>query len=365
MNQFYSLLLLFGVIVSCSEQKTKAGIKTYYPLEICSEYNEMSDYFDVELIELQHDAPENILNDIEKISVIDSGFIVNDYKKVLRYTKDGEFVCKYGDVGKAENEYSEVHDLAVSMDNKRVYILTTRGVVAYDIETGEYIRRYKNNDFYMGIAIGKDDCFYFFKTYGSVENDGEKALPYILRYDQNGNKLSEHLFWKNIVFGRNSIMPTYNNRYFVKPQGEDKICYEICGDSIAPVAKFMIDFGEKHTPFRYGVDKMSFDEHISSDYYKNIGTPVDNQDYVTFIVEGPKGVPYRFVINKNSDTGIYFTESRVSFKSSDKNSFYVSLPLEYDNSPFDRELKNKLGDLSEEKSYIAKITFKFIVVQEK
>ncbi|MEG0500260.1 MAG: hypothetical protein RR550_03950, partial [Rikenellaceae bacterium] len=168
-----------------------------------------------------------------------------------------------------------------------------------------------------------------------------------------------HLFWKNVVFGHSPITPTSNNRYFVKPQGEDKICYEICKDSLTPVASFAIDFGDKHIPFRYGVTENSFIEHVNSDYYKNINTPIDNENYVLFGADGFKDIPFRFIINKNTNKGISFSESRVSFKTSDNNSFYATLPLEFDHSTFDKVLKRKLDELSDEKTYIVKLNFKF------
>lgn len=368
--KYYFLLFLLFFFVSCGESKVERSEKTYYPLEMCSQYDEKSDIADIEIIEMKHS-----FNNIAKILLTDKYMIISDNRSVMCFTKDGKFVGKYGDKGNANSEYNSIVDIAISFDSKTLYIYDFNRILFYNVEDKTHIKTLQltssendSNGFYLGLCPGADSSFYFFMTYGATEVDGEKALPYLCKHDSKGDKVSEHLFWENIVFGYSPIRPTYNNRYFIKPQGEDKICYEICKDSLLPQKAFIIDFGDKLIPFRYGLSKVDnsedlriqIDNYFDSDYFKSPSSVLDNEKYIILATSGPKNILYQFIIDKKNDKGIYYKSSRIRFLTSDKDHFYAELPVTFGENGFDKMIQSKISklSLSDENTYLLKCKFK-------
>lgn len=370
MKNFTLLALLF--LFSCSEKKETTNLKTYYPLEMCSEYNGVDDNVDLEIIQLQCDSAV-MLREVSKIILVDSLLIITDKENVLSFSKDGNYLGNYGDKGKATNEYQNITDIAVSFDQTELYIYChLHYILIYDLNSRRFVNRInlnceKSYPQYMGIAPAFGDCFYLYETHGFSE---EELLPRLIKYNREGKMISEHLLTKDILKGWNPITPTSGNRYFTTHLAEDKICYELCKDSLLPKASFAIDFKEKHIPLRYGFSSIptsqeeamaQLERYHRSDYFKVINTPLDNENYLMFNAIGAENYRYKFIINKNNDQGVYLKSSNIDFLTSDNEWFYGGLPVVFGKSPFDKMVEKKVSEmgLSEEDSYLLKCKFKF------
>ena len=81
------------------------------------------------------------LNDIAKIEVDDSLLFIEDYmQRLYLFSRSGQFLCKIGTKGGAENEYVTLFDFILNRKKKLVYIVdcTKEKLLVYDYK-GRYI----------------------------------------------------------------------------------------------------------------------------------------------------------------------------------------------------------------------------------
>lgn len=103
-----------------------------------------SSLFDsVKIIPLSDKGP--ILSRISKIETSRSGFVILDSDQaqgVYLFDNDGNYLCRYGNVGFGPEDYQSCEDFAIDEKKSDIYIYdrVSEKVLVFNLETGDYIR---------------------------------------------------------------------------------------------------------------------------------------------------------------------------------------------------------------------------------
>ena len=115
------------------------------------------------------------------------------------------------------------------------------------------------------------------------ENNFSEDFYCLYRYDEQGRILQKFLPRKDYGLNIALITQTSDNRYILRPQDSDNICYYL-SDSL-PVPRVKIDFGKETIKNRYSSDLQTY---LRSDYYKMPVYIYDTRDYFYFSYCGPE-----------------------------------------------------------------------------
>lgn len=222
---------------------------------------------------------------------------------MFMFSPEGKFLFQIGKNGRGPEEYLTIDDVCLSQDARELWILGGCEIVKYSTETGRFIRKTTLElpeicNGFDAIASGPGHSAFLYYCPQMDENNFSEDFYCLYRYDEQGRILQKFLPRKDYGLNIALITQTSDNRYILRPQDSDNICYYL-SDSL-PVPRVKIDFGKETIKNRYSSDLQTY---LRSDYYKMPVYIYDTRDYFYFSYCGPEATDcYCIHSFKNSKT---------------------------------------------------------------
>ena len=222
---------------------------------------------------------------------------------MFMFSPEGKFLFQIGKNGRGPEEYLTIDDVCLSQDARELGILGGCEIVKYSTETGQFIRKTTLElpeicNGFDAIASGPGHSAFLYYCPQMDENNFSEDFYCLYRYDEQGRILQKFLPRKDYGLNIALITQASDNRYILRPQDSDNICYYL-SDSL-PVPRVKIDFGKETIKNRYSSDLQTY---LRSDYYKMPVYIYDTRDYFYFSYCGPEATDcYCIHSFKNSKT---------------------------------------------------------------
>ena len=350
MRKLYAYSMFLICLFSCNESRkqTDDNCPVLKPLSDTELISDLAPYIDDVIFEC---LPDNIyFSDLNKLLINENGdAIFHDMKgQMLLYPIHGDSLQIIVNRGRAANEYISSHDIAIS--NDFLLLLDDTNVRCFNLYSTEVAPIMIPIDYpYDAIAPGKDGNVFLFSAYSMKPQDNTKQKDNLLHLrDINGKILEEYINREDCTFTIGNISQSYDNRYYLRPQNNLHVFYELTGDDIIPA--FRLDFGEQNIPDRYFYNDAGEDigKYMLSPYYK---LPMDlhhTSDHMFFHCCGPEASDINFIYDE-SGKGVRWQSGasgyNVKILGSDKDYFYI---IYNPNNVVDKNSDPMLGLLSEE-----------------
>lgn len=385
--KFYLIILIILLPQCKSENRnniTYDNITTYYPIERSRLIDSIDQYIDsLEIIKLKT-VDQNFINNAKKMLLTeDRSFIILYDKGIVKYDYDGNYLHNIGAIGRAAGEYIKIYDIAISFDKNEILALDNMNqVLRYDAKSGQYLGKIRTKQKespgnFEAISPKKGNGFYLFTCNPAAVDDFENDYFCLYEFNDSGEILNKYLKRIDFVFTQGLITQNNNNKYLIRPQEGDNICYEINDDSLGIIPKYKLDFKKKYIPKKHlfsfdGEFSNKFYSFLRSDYYKIPLYFQETNDILFFSTVGPECKPVDFIINKNNGNGIRWIgsledASQFYFQCSDNDylyGLYSDYRSEYEFKKDDAALKKflvhkrKLILNTNSDPYIIKVKFK-------
>lgn len=308
-------LASFLCFVSCSYSRDKEYAGTCLSFEeSLSPVPNLDDYVSVcELIELSDDVPlpssSKMLFDKKEESFV---FLTN--AGIFRYAKDGSYLGKYGEVGRGPGEYLKIYDICISLDGNSLMCLDhENNIMVYSLKDMSFIKKICTNAKLSGlpngtgIAPSKNGNFYIFVPNPVNYSNPDEHFNCLYEFNEDGEKTGEFIARRDFNIDMTSLFPfmTQNgDSYFLRPQENENILYQIHDGEISPFAR--ISFGSKDADplfcFKDGLDPwMNLSDFLSGNFFKLPFNYFETQTHRTISAFGPNQAVYTFVINKKNN----------------------------------------------------------------
>ncbi len=206
-------------------------------------------YSNVHYIPLES-GQNSIIGCIDKIQVSKNNDIVIFDRRariVLRFDSDGKFINKIGNIGHAENEYTEPLDVVYDefRDNVVVYDNAKKRLLFYDMN-GKYIHSILLNEYIGSFEVLDNDHIVLYVGY--CVNSSNKETPNYIIINTKGEIVKEFAFYDRRMYGM--IM---SSDVFFRGKGKlychipkTPVVNEITLDSLTPT--YIIDFANYQVP---------------------------------------------------------------------------------------------------------------------
>lgn len=351
-------MLAAFILAGCTSTETSNSDAKYtlHPLEWQVE-NDLSKCIEKTKVIKLETTSESLITNAVKVLLHDNGnIIIQDMKSVLCFDNNGKFLHTIGARGRANSEYQSLRDICIAQNGDITILDGMNKVIFYDGETGKFIKSVEptwtaNRESADAIIPCSDGGFYLVTS-----NPGEVAnfdTPFynLNKFDKEGKLTEQTLPRKDFVFTMALVTQNPDNKYLVRPQEGDNVCYEIDSKDQL-IAKYKIDFGDKAVPERYIFDdkgNVDFGKYMGSNFYKLPMNLFETDDYLTFIASAPQASSHNFVYSKDDNKGIQFYAPGIDrdmpqFLAADEDFVYCmvqSLPDDTSNSnPLVKHLKN-------------------------
>lgn len=180
------ILLIFLTVCSCSNNSKS---KLYEIIAIDTKQRDaITDFFDEYIIIPLETTEDNIIGNIDKISISDEYMYILDRQQatVLVFDKAGGYIGKIAHRGRASGEYRSITDFTVF--RSCVYCLSriNKKIFVYDIDAA-FVRSCDLNDWYSSFCVVNDSLMYLF----SDENN-EQYFNYVL-YNYNTQQIIKQM----------------------------------------------------------------------------------------------------------------------------------------------------------------------------
>ena len=300
---FFSFFLF---LAGCGNQSKPVSVEQEIitPLSAGNAVNDLLPYIDsVEVVPLETTG-KALIGLVGKILLLPNGnVLIKSTASMFMFSPEGKFLFQIGKNGRGPEEYLTIDDVCLSQDARELWILGGCEIVKYSTETGRFIRKTTLelpeicNDF-DAIASGPGHSAFLYYCPQMDENNFSEDFYCLYRYDEQGRILQKFLPRKDYGLNIALITQTSDNRYILRPQDSDNICYYL-SDSL-PVPRVKIDFGKETIKNRYSSDLQTY---LRSDYYKMPVYIYDTRDYFYFSYCGPEATDcYCIHSFKNSKT---------------------------------------------------------------
>lgn len=282
MKRFLSLVIYLTIIISCSTKDESVKVKNYKIDLSKDKLMSLNEILTFEKFIYLEKHPEALINHINRIYITKDGNILildENTKKILLFSKDGEYIRNIGKEGKGPHEFYSPHDIAFDNINELIYVLTrSKKINVYDI-SGKFVKD-------INISIWGSSIYYFndhlfihnASTYGSfdkallvINTDGKEEGEYI----QLPNKKEEYNY-----LPRNNFCETHNElRIF---SSFDYNIYSYFDNIVVPCYSF--DFLKNSAPTNYISEIRSQEEFYNfitnSNYIHSITTFLELGDLI-------------------------------------------------------------------------------------
>ena len=282
---FFSFFLF---LAGCGNQSKPVSVEQ----EIITPLNAVDDllpYIDsVEVVPLETTG-KALIGLVGKILLLPNGnVLIKSTASMFMFSPEGKFLFQIGKNGRGPEEYLTIDDVCLSQDARELWILGGCEIVKYSTETGRFIRKTTLElpeicNGFDAIASGPGHSAFLYYCPQMDENNFSEDFYCLYRYDEQGRILQKFLPRKDYGLNIALITQTSDNRYILRPQDSDNICYYL-SDSL-PVPRVKIDFGKETIKNRYSSDLQTY---LRSDYYKMPVYIYDTRDYFYFSYCGPE-----------------------------------------------------------------------------
>ena len=300
---FFSFFLF---LAGCGNQSKPVSIEQEIitPLSAGNAVDDLLPYIDsVEVVPLETTG-KALIGLVGKILLLPNGnVLIKSTASMFMFSPEGKFLFQIGKNGRGPEEYLTIDDVCLSQDARELWILGGCEIVKYSTETGRFIRKTTLElpeicNGFDAIASGTGHSAFLYYCPQMDENNFSEDFYCLYRYDEQGRILQKFLPRKDYGLNIALITQTSDNRYILRPQDSDNICYYL-SDSL-PVPRVKIDFGKETIKNRYSSDLQTY---LRSDYYKMPVYIYDTRDYFYFSYCGPEATDcYCIHSFKNSKT---------------------------------------------------------------
>lgn len=300
---FFSFFLF---LAGCGNQSKPVSIEQEIitPLSAGNAVDDLLPYIDsVEVVPLETTG-KALIGLVGKILLLPNGnVLIKSTASMFMFSPEGKFLFQIGKNGRGPEEYLTIDDVCLSQDARELWILGGCEIVKYSTETGQFIRKTTLElpeicNGFDAIASGPGHSAFLYYCPQMDENNFSEDFYCLYRYDEQGRILQKFLPRKDYGLNIALITQTSDNRYILRPQDSDNICYYL-SDSL-PVPRVKIDFGKETIKNRYSSDLQTY---LRSDYYKMPVYIYDTRDYFYFSYCGPEATDcYCIHSFKNSKT---------------------------------------------------------------
>ena len=300
---FFSFFLF---LAGCGNQSKPVSVEqeTITPLSAGNAVDDLLPYIDsVEVVPLETTG-KALIGLVGKILLLPNGnVLIKSTASMFMFSPEGKFLFQIGKNGRGPEEYLTIDDVCLSQDARELWILGGCEIVKYSTETGRFIRKTTLElpeicNGFDAIASGPGHSAFLYYCPQMDENNFSEDFYCLYRYDEQGRILQKFLPRKDYGLNIALITQTSDNRYILRPQDSDNICYYL-SDSL-PVPRVKIDFGKETIKNRYSSDLQTY---LRSDYYKMPVYIYDTRDYFYFSYCGPEATDcYCIHSFKNSKT---------------------------------------------------------------
>ena len=300
---FFSFFLF---LAGCGNQSKPVSVEQEIitPLSAGNAVDDLLPYIDsVEVVPLETTG-KALIGLVGKILLLPNGnVLIKSTASMFMFSPEGKFLFQIGKNGRGPEEYLTIDDVCLSQDARELWILGGCEIVKYSTETGRFIRKTTLElpeicNGFDAIASGPGHSAFLYYCPQMDENNFSEDFYCLYRYDEQGRILQKFLPRKDYGLNIALITQTSDNRYILRPQDSDNICYYL-SDSL-PVPRVKIDFGKETIKNRYSSDLQTY---LRSDYYKMPVYIYDTRDYFYFTYCGPEATDcYCIHSFKNSKT---------------------------------------------------------------
>ena len=300
---FFSFFLF---LAGCGNQSKPVSVEKEIitPLSAGNAVDDLLPYIDsVEVVPLETTG-KALIGLVGKILLLPNGnVLIKSTASMFMFSPEGKFLFQIGKNGRGPEEYLTIDDVCLSQDARELWILGGCEIVKYSTETGRFIRKTTLElpeicNGFDAIASGPGHSAFLYYCPQMDENNFSEDFYCLYRYDEQGRILQKFLPRKDYGLNISLITQTSDNRYILRPQDIDNICYYL-SDSL-PVPRVKIDFGKETIKNRYSSDLQTY---LRSDYYKMPVYIYDTRDYFYFSYCGSEATDcYCIHSFKNSKT---------------------------------------------------------------
>ena len=300
---FFSFFLF---LAGCGNQSKPVSVEQEIitPLSAGNAVDDLLPYIDsVEVVPLETTG-KALIGLVGKILLLPNGnVLIKSTASMFMFSPEGKFLFQIGKNGRGPEEYLTIDDVCLSQDARELWILGGCEIVKYSTETGRFIRKTTLElpeicNGFDAIASGPGHSAFLYYCPQMDENNFSEDFYCLYRYDEQGRILQKFLPRKDYGLNIALITQASDNRYILRPQDSDNICYYL-SDSL-PVPRVKIDFGKETIKNRYSSDLQTY---LRSDYYKMPVYIYDTRDYFYFSYCGPEATDcYCIHAFKNSKT---------------------------------------------------------------
>ena len=285
---FFSFFLF---LAGCGNQSKPVSVEQEIitPLSAGNAVDDLLPYIDsVEVVPLETTG-KALIGLVGKILLLPNGnVLIKSTASMFMFSPEGKFLFQIGKNGRGPEEYLTIDDVCLSQDARELWILGGCEIVKYSTETGQFIRKTTLElpeicNGFDAIASGPGHSAFLYYCPQMDENNFSEDFYCLYRYDEQGRILQKFLPRKDYGLNIALITQASDNRYILRPQDSDNICYYL-SDSL-PVPRVKIDFGKKTIKNRYSSDLQTY---LRSDYYKMPVYIYDTRDYFYFSYCGPE-----------------------------------------------------------------------------
>ena len=285
---FFSFFLF---LAGCGNQSKPVSVEQEIitPLSAGNAVNDLLPYIDsVEVVPLETTG-KALIGLVGKILLLPNGnVLIKSTASIFMFSPEGKFLFQIGKNGRGPEEYLTIDDVCLSQDARELWILGGCEIVKYSTETGQFIRKTTLElpeicNGFDAIASGPGHSAFLYYCPQMDENNFSEDFYCLYRYDEQGRILQKFLPRKDYGLNIALITQASDNRYILRPQDSDNICYYL-SDSL-PVPRVKIDFGKETIKNRYSSDLQTY---LRSDYYKMPVYIYDTRDYFYFSYCGPE-----------------------------------------------------------------------------
>lgn len=302
----FSFFSFFLFLAGCGNQSKPVSVEQEIitPLSAGNAVDDLLPYIDsVEVVPLETTG-KALIGLVGKILLLPNGnVLIKSTASMFMFSPEGKFLFQIGKNGRGPEEYLTIDDVCLSQDARELWILGGCEIVKYSTETGRFIRKTTLElpeicNGFDAIASGPGHSAFLYYCPQMDENNFSEDFYCLYRYDEQGRILQKFLPRKDYGLNIALITQASDNRYILRPQDSDNICYYL-SDSL-PVPRVKIDFGKETIKNRYSSDLQTY---LRSDYYKMPVYIYDTRDYFYFSYCGPEATDcYCIHSFKNSKT---------------------------------------------------------------
>lgn len=247
LNQLAFFLVIFIFLFGCKNQnKDENGeehITVINALDKSNQVQSLLELFELSRIVELKTEPEKVIGKIKRLKVIDNNIFIFDNIRntVYRFNSDGEFLNFIGQKGGGPKEYQHPIDFWVDSTNKEVHILDNEKKILRFSFDGEFIEKVTIPIFANFIELSGDNKYLLISN---ASNYGRNMSFFVL--NKNGEVIDEQLPFpeKNIKIGfglMSGFSQLKNEKTLCLPLNDT--IYSYYEEDLHP--KYFFDFGNE------------------------------------------------------------------------------------------------------------------------